>query len=118
MSASSLPHLPTPPLVSPSVDSTGLEELVLAHAWHYKPTERLPSDSPELLLLDGAEPPPEGEALCAKLELTHRDRLTLATILPPQSSECKASPTCGAHCLVIDGMLCVTPQPHVLSAAP
>jgi len=53
---------------------------------------------------DGQAPPtaPPTAPPAASLALTQRDRVTMATITPPQSLDSPVRATCGAHCLVID----------------
>lgn len=67
---------------------------------HYKPT-------PSSLVVAASSAAPNSSpiapgGLAAKLEVSQRDRLTLATITPPQTAATAVKPTCGAHCLVID----------------
>ena len=65
-----------------------------------------PSGSREVSLaisVPTPSPSPSGSLPTASLALTQRDRITMATITPPQSLDSPAvRATCGAHCLVID----------------
>ena len=74
-----------------SESQKALEQL----ATHYIPREGSESEVP--LGVDVAK-----SESAARLTLTKRDRLTLATITPPQTCVHKVVATPGAHCLVID----------------
>ena len=80
------------PTVTVSESQNMLEQL----AAHYMPTAS-ESEVPAPLGVDFAK-----SDSAATLTLTKRDRLTLATITPPQTCVHKVVATPGAHCLVID----------------
>ena len=80
------------PMVTVSESQNMLEQL----AAHYMPTAS-ESEVPAPLGVDFAK-----SDSAATLTLTKRDRLTLATITPPQTCVHKVVATPGAHCLVID----------------
>jgi len=100
------PAPPPPPPVAPapSVKFANFDEL-LENIEHNFAPKRAPvaATAPAKSAKPTAAEALAGPLTC-KLELTQRERLTLATLTPPQTSAfaTPAKATCGAHCLVLD----------------
>ena len=99
---------PEPEVWSEPARFSTLEEILEWSSAHYRPEPAPSSAQPADMegetfsVTETADVSMQDVSAPAILELSQRDRFTLATITPPQTLVNPARPTLGAHCLVID----------------